>query len=33
MTTHGVVDTPAFMPIGTQGTVKAVTPSLGRGWM
>src|SRR6266536_6607331 len=26
MTTHGVVDTPAFMPIGTQGTVKAVTP-------
>src|SRR5436309_1756943 len=26
MTTHGVVDTPAFMSIGTQGTVKAVTP-------
>src|SRR5881397_3302496 len=25
MTTHGVVDTPAFMSIGTQGTVKAVT--------
>jgi queuine tRNA-ribosyltransferase len=25
-TAHGVVDTPAFMPIGTQGTVKAVTP-------
>jgi queuine tRNA-ribosyltransferase len=24
---HGVVDTPAFMPVGTQGTVKAVTPS------
>ncbi len=23
---HGVIDTPAFMPIGTQGTVKAVTP-------
>jgi queuine tRNA-ribosyltransferase len=27
MTTgHGVVDTPAFMPVGTQGAVKAVTP-------
>src|SRR5436309_3625843 len=26
MTTHGVVDTPAFMSIGTQGTVKAVSP-------
>jgi queuine tRNA-ribosyltransferase len=25
-TAHGVVDTPAFMPVGTQGTVKAVTP-------
>jgi queuine tRNA-ribosyltransferase len=24
--TRGVVDTPAFMPIGTYGTVKAVTP-------
>jgi queuine tRNA-ribosyltransferase len=24
-TPHGVVDTPAFMPVGTQGTVKAVT--------
>src|SRR5436309_2513815 len=23
---HGVVETPAFMPVGTQGTVKAVTP-------
>jgi len=23
-TTHGVVETPAFMPVGTQGTVKAV---------
>jgi len=23
---HGVVDTPAFMPVGTQGTVKAMTP-------
>src|SRR2546429_8259222 len=25
-TTHGVIDTPAFMPIGTQGSVKGVTP-------
>jgi len=25
-TAHGVIDTPAFMPIGTQGSVKAVTP-------
>src|SRR6266699_6972310 len=25
-TAHGVVDTPAFIPVGTQGTVKAVTP-------
>jgi queuine tRNA-ribosyltransferase len=25
-TAHGVIDTPAFMPVGTQGTVKAVTP-------
>jgi queuine tRNA-ribosyltransferase len=25
-TTHGVVETPAFMPIGTQGSVKAVSP-------
>jgi len=25
-TAHGVVETPAFMPVGTQGTVKAVTP-------
>ena len=25
-TAHGVIHTPAFMPIGTQGTVKAVTP-------
>ncbi len=23
---HGVVETPAFIPVGTQGTVKAVTP-------
>jgi queuine tRNA-ribosyltransferase len=25
-TDHGVVETPAFMPVGTQGTVKAVNP-------
>jgi queuine tRNA-ribosyltransferase len=26
-TLHGAVDTPVFMPVGTQGTVKAVTPA------
>src|SRR5213083_753451 len=26
MTTHGVVDTPAFMPVGTQGSVKGISP-------
>src|SRR5262249_56045597 len=25
-TGHGVIDTPAFMPIGTQGSVKGVSP-------
>ncbi len=25
-TAHGSIETPAFMPVGTQGTVKAVTP-------
>jgi len=25
-TAHGAVDTPVFMPVGTQGTVKAVSP-------
>jgi len=25
-TTHGVIETPAFMPVGTQGTVKALSP-------
>jgi len=25
-TRHGVIDTPAFMPVGTQGSVKAVSP-------
>ncbi|MCS6786631.1 MAG: tRNA-guanine transglycosylase, partial [Thiobacillaceae bacterium] len=28
---HGVVDTPAFMPVGTYGAVKAVTPDEVRG--
>jgi queuine tRNA-ribosyltransferase len=26
LTAHGVIDTPAFMPVGTQATVKALTP-------
>jgi queuine tRNA-ribosyltransferase len=26
-TNHGLVDTPMFMPVGTQGTVKALTPA------
>src|SRR5580704_10641843 len=26
-TNHGAVETPVFMPVGTQGTVKAVTPA------
>src|SRR6201988_3828565 len=25
-TAHGTVETPAFMPVGTAGTVKAMTP-------
>src|SRR4029077_11049723 len=25
-TAHGVLDTPAFMPVGTQGSVKGVSP-------
>ncbi len=25
-TAHGAIETPAFMPVGTQGTVKAVSP-------
>src|ERR1700737_4170156 len=25
-TTHGVLEAPAFMPVGTQGSVKAVSP-------
>ena len=27
-TSHGEIDTPVFMPVGTQGTVKAMTPQL-----
>jgi queuine tRNA-ribosyltransferase len=30
-TPHGPVDTPAFMPVGTQGTVKGLTPEQIRG--
>ena len=26
-TAHGVIETPVFMPVGTQGTVKAVSPA------
>jgi queuine tRNA-ribosyltransferase len=26
-TAHGPIDTPVFMPVGTQGTVKAITPA------
>jgi queuine tRNA-ribosyltransferase len=26
-TAHGVIETPVFMPVGTQGTVKATTPT------
>ena len=25
-TAHGMIETPAFMPVGTQGTVKAMSP-------
>ena len=25
-TAHGVINTPAFMPVGTQGTVKTMSP-------
>jgi len=26
MTPHGVIETPVFMPVGTQATVKSMTP-------
>ncbi|MBV8318287.1 MAG: tRNA guanosine(34) transglycosylase Tgt, partial [Planctomycetaceae bacterium] len=26
ITPHGTVETPAFMPVGTQATVKGITP-------
>ena len=26
LTPHGPIDTPAFMPVGTQGTVKSLRP-------
>ena len=25
-TAHGIIETPIFMPVGTQGTVKSVSP-------
>ena len=25
-TPHGIIETPVFMPVGTQGTVKAMSP-------
>ncbi len=25
-TAHGVIETPAFMPVGTQGSIRAVNP-------
>ncbi|MGA9197295.1 MAG: tRNA-guanine transglycosylase, partial [Pseudolabrys sp.] len=31
VTPHGQVQTPAFMPVGTQGTVKGLTPEDVRG--
>jgi queuine tRNA-ribosyltransferase len=31
MTAHGAIDTPAFMPVGTYGTVKAMSPAELRG--
>ena len=30
-TAHGSVDTPAFMPVATQGTVKSLTPASVKG--
>ena len=27
---RGTVETPAFMPVGTYGTVKGMTPEIGR---
>src|ERR1051325_1223968 len=27
-TAHGTIDTPVFMPVGTQGTVKALTQTM-----
>ncbi len=28
-TAHGYIDTPAFMPVGTQATVKSMTSEVG----
>ena len=27
VTAHGVIETPTFMPVGTQGSVKSVSPA------
>ena len=32
-TAHGVVDTPVYMPVGTQGSVKTLEIPGNRGWM
>ena len=29
-TAHGTIETPAFMPVGTAGTVKAMLPTVRR---
>ena len=29
-TAHGTIETPVFMPVGTQATVKALTPAHAR---
>jgi queuine tRNA-ribosyltransferase len=31
-TAHGTVETPAFMPVGTVGTVKGMMPESVRAW-
>ena len=32
-TPHGDIETPVFMPVGTQATVKTMTPEELTGWM
>ena len=31
-TPHGTIDTPVFMPVGTQGTVKGLVPERVKDW-